>query len=152
MLSRVSICVQREPHPLPARAGAPELSSGSVGTWTMARVSVSRRGRSVLTLGSFLRGRIETLCYPRANFCQGGKDTEERERTSVHDRCVIHSDLEGSIGPGLEGHVDSEVAPQHGRRPGGLDGRDSIDASLDRDPGHEPPEGTGHQVAGRCAA
>ena len=70
---------------------------------------------------------------PRANLSERWQDSEEGERPTIDEDLVVRTHLEGAVRSGFEGDIDTEIAPKHGRRPGSLDRRDSINATTDDD-------------------
>ena len=72
----------------------------------------------------------------RANLTQGRQNPEERQGTTIYHRRIVDSHLKRTVRASLELHVYPEVAPQHRRRPGSLNGGDSINAPLDYHFGH----------------
>lgn len=103
-----------------------------------------RSGRSGITFRYFRRGCLVVCRHPRTNLGQGRKYPKERESTGIHNHGVVDTDLKRAVWPRLECHVDTEFPPQHGRRPGGLHGGDSVDTALYRDLRHGIRMEAGH--------
>jgi hypothetical protein len=76
------------------------------------------------------------LGHAGANQFETRKDTEKSEGSRIHHNLVVNADIKGAVRTRLERDIDTKILSKHGRRPGGLDGGDSIHAALDRDFGH----------------
>ena len=93
-------------------------------------------GRNASPRVGFLRLGTESFSSYFDNLLGRRHDAEERKCAPVHDRILVHQNLELAIAAVDHGNIGSQLAPQACRHTGGVDSGDSVTAVADRDAGH----------------
>lgn len=80
-----------------------------------------------------VRQLFQTSRYTLADMRERWDDPHKRESAGIDDFLVVDEDLERAVRAWLDRDLDTEVAPQHGRRPGSLNRDNSIRTAADDD-------------------
>jgi len=127
------------PHPMAQPAGSAEGRAAGPASWagvTFQGFSELLGGRNASPRVGFWRLGTESFSSYFDNLLGRRHDAEERKCAPVHDRILVHQNLELTIAAVDHGNIGSQLAPQACRHTGGVDSGDSVTAVADRDAGH----------------